>query len=119
MADYYILDAGDDLQSVRVAYHIPVPVEQNQTNTSSLREALAEDPDINKDSVVPWVLAAEQAKLDNGELYEHVEIYKTHNNHALAADKAAIDARFAQLSTAVVNKIRKRYAYWGYEGGGA
>lgn len=112
--NYHVLNGNEKGDSFKVAFHIAVPVEQNKANTAALRASLAEDPWIDKTSIVPWIDAAEQTKLTNGELYEHVETFATHPDRTTGNDRTRLDARYTQLSSSIVTGIRRRYAYWRY-----
>lgn len=123
MSDYHVLDGENDGRRYRVAFHISVPNEQNAVSTSTLRAALSEDASVRYDpddlnpkkSRVPWITVGEQNSLDTGTVYEHLETYKTHPDLTNAQNQAALDARFTQLSTAVVNALRERYAFWRFD----
>ena len=113
MANYHVMEGEQN--SFQIIFHLPVPDESNRTRTSNIRAALAEDPSVGRTSRLPWISASEQASLTNGALYEHVEVYSTHAGHSLVQDRAALDARFVRLSAVVVNRLRRRYAFWRFE----
>ena len=116
MSDYHILEGSMDggAETYKVAFHIPVPDETNDA-AYSLRSALAEDPEVNKTSAVPWILTAEQTQLDSGELYERLESYSRNTTNAVTQDRDALDARWNTLATAIPNRLRDRYKYWHYD----
>ena len=113
MSDYHVMEG--ELNNFQVVFHLPVPDEQNVIGTINVRAALAEDTSVLKTSRLPWIIAGEQTSLTDGSLFEHVEIYSTHESHTQASDQATLDARFTALSTIVANRLRRRYAYWRFE----
>ena len=113
MANYHILEGEGN--HYRIAFHLPVPDEQNLVTTSTLRAALAEDGSFDKTSEVSWITGAEQTQLTNGELFEHIETYSTHEGHTNVQDQAALDARFTELIALIAVRLRRRYTYWRFE----
>ena len=113
MSDYHFMEGERD--SFKVVFHLPVPNELNITGGKNIRAAIAEDRSIDRTSRLPWIDVAEQAKLTNGSLFEHVETYSTHPGHTLIHDRTQLDTRFDQLSAIVANRLRRRYAFWRFE----
>lgn len=112
MSNYHILEGRPDGNQYRVAFHIPVPDEDNDVAVN-LRVALAQVPG-DTASQVPFIESAEQTQLDNGELYEIVWQYDTHGGLTLVEKRAALDVKFTEFSTMIVTQVRARLKYWGY-----
>jgi hypothetical protein len=115
MADYHLLSGSDDGRRFTVAFHVDVPDEQNEVQSSGLRAAIAADPDREAASIIPGLPAAEQTKLDNGEMVEHVEVVHTHPGRTMAAKKTALDAYVPSVQTKVLAALRLKYAYFGFD----
>ena len=114
MSDYHVMDGEEDARTYRVAFHVPVPNENNSVGTN-LQTALSEDSALNKTSAVPWIATPEQTQLNNGALFEVLESYTRPRGNSLAQDQAALDARFTALVAAVGNRIRDEYKFWHFE----
>lgn len=112
MSNYHILDGGTDGNRYRVVFHIPIPSETNDVAVN-LRTALTQFLTTTV-SQVPHVTGAEQTQLDAGELYEHTWAYATHPGLTLAQKRDELDAKFTTFSTSVLDLIRARLKYWGY-----
>ena len=116
MSDYHIVDG--DLEGEGTAYtvvfHVPVPNENNAISVN-LRTALAQDTEVSKASKVPWLSQAHKDSLTNGEVFEVILAYRRDPNNTLGQDQAAIDVLFTNKSSAVQNKLRDRYRFWGHD----
>jgi hypothetical protein len=114
MADYHILSGRPDGNQYRVVFHLPVPDTDNNVGVNyrmALVEWLGTEGLVSQ---VPFISAPEQTQLDNGELYEHLWDYDTHDGISLSEKQAELDARFAAFSTAVVNQLQTRLGFWGF-----
>lgn len=115
MADYYVIYGDETGKKYTVAFHIPVPNENNKANASNLRDALSQDSTIDKQTKIPWLDDLTQTKIKRGEIFEHIEVFEPTEGDTFAQSRAKIDARFLTLKTAIQNKLRERYAFWRYE----
>lgn len=117
MSNYHILEGIPDGNRFRVAIHVPVPNSTNPVNVS-YRTALSQyrrQPDGTwPKSVVPFIQAAEQTQLDNGELIEEVIEFHTNPGQNLAQKQAALDAAYNAAIAPVQAKWANILQFWGY-----
>lgn len=111
MSNYHVLDASNKGDSIRIAFHIAVPNENNAIGYN-IRTALAEDDGISKTSIVPWIETAEQTQLTNGELYEHVYSFRTNKDIPNLTKRDRMDAKYTSFIPTVQEALRQRYTYW-------
>ncbi len=121
MSNYHVRMIRDDGREASVIFHIPIPNENNSAPIS-LRTAVSQFIKPRNDDGTYGVfksqieaLGAEETQLQNGELYEHVEVVKF-----LAADNNAqkqtkIDNRYTALTTGILNRIRANLKFWGFD----
>ena len=115
MASYHVISATGKYGNYRVdvEFHIPIPDEQNTTSTSTLRDALVADPDVDKTTTVGT--AQEQTDMATGNIFKHLESVLTHEAKTLAQKRADIRARYDDLAVSVVDQIRSKYAFTNFE----
>ncbi len=117
MSDYHILDGDFDGNATiyTVIFHFSVPDEANPIGVN-YRTALSQDPVWAKTSRVPWIDAAHQTQLDNGEVLEWRPFaFERDPANTPAQDRALLDAKHTALAPIVENKLRNRYKYWGMD----
>jgi hypothetical protein len=112
MADYHVLGLSGDGDAVTVAFHVSVPAETNVAG-KVLSEALIEDR--SPKTSVPYLSVAAADEVSLGIVYEHVETVSMSGKSTNQERIAILDARATELQTAVLARLRKLYAFWGYE----
>lgn len=119
MSDIHILEANNEGDKFTVAFHLPVPDEDNEAGIN-YRICISQDtsaaiyPNVNNGSAnseVPDLVQAEKAAMDAGELVEFVAVHQ--KLATLQDDVAALRARWAMLAAKANTLIRRRYRYWG------
>ena len=115
MANYHALDGDTKGGGVTIAFHIPVPNDDNVAGTSTLRQAIVDDPDQRTDSRVPGIESAEQTQLTAGELLEVVKFIRFPPGTSLVEIRNKVDAEYQFLTSDTVNNLRYKYALWGFE----
>lgn len=116
MSDYHVLESIKN-DRVRVAFHVAVP---SETNVVGVNLQTAVSQYLSGQAIVtevPWLEAeipAEYAQIQNGEVYEHVEIVEYDANLSVGQKQTEMDNRFAMLTTVVVNTIRDILKFWGH-----
>lgn len=113
MSNYHVMSTSADGTQISVRMHIAVPNENNVAGVN-VRTCLVEDTSIDKTSKVPWIDAAEQIQLTNGELIEKMFQFQTHPDIDPIVKRDAIDALFGVKTLEVQDELRKRYVYWHY-----
>lgn len=116
--------AHKKLKNLVVVFHIPVPI-----HTLHSKGGVAGDQDVTlrtaifeKYGAIPSAIydfenvhAAEYAKIQTGELYEHVETIKFDSaDDAVSVKRAKVRDRFTELSTDRINELKKELKYWNY-----
>jgi hypothetical protein len=118
MSNYHILDAGLDDESVNVVFHIPIPDENTQKSSYSLRTAVTQKYPFTA-TEVPWGITtgagSETEKLQNGELYEHKETVKYDAKLSAVAKQTIVDNRYTKLTAAMPAKLHKIFIAWGID----
>ena len=112
MSDYHILRGSIDGNSFAVVMHILVPDVDNEVgvNYRTVVVQAGLNPEV---STVPFVVAAEQAQLNDGELYEHMCRFWTHPGESLLAKRERLDALYITARTKIQAHFQHRLAYWG------
>jgi hypothetical protein len=95
-------------------FHLPVPNIDNAVNVN-IQTCVAEDPEVIKQSVVPWISQGEENALLNGLLIEYKYVHRPAEGETPAEAAAILDAKFGTLSTAAATKLEKRYRFWHYD----
>lgn len=116
MANYHILKCSNKLHEINVVFHIQVPDETNAVGYN-LRTAVKDDVKENT-SDVPWLETGnptEYAAIQNGEVYEWMEIIKVNADLSVGDKRNIIDARYTVLSTAGVTYLQNIYKYYGLD----
>ena len=112
MSDYHILEGSVDGNSFTVVMHIPVPDMDNEVgvNYRTVVVQAGLSPEV---SAVPFITAAEQIQLDDGELYEHTRRFWTHPGESLLAKRERLDVLYTAMRTKIQAHFQHRLAYWG------
>jgi hypothetical protein len=113
MADFHVLGMSAKKDQVEVAFHVPVPAEQNAAG-KQLRTAVVEH--FAPASAVPYLSQAEKDDVAAGSVYEHVETVAFSGNASNAERLEIIETRASILQTKTLARLRARLAFWGYEG---
>ena len=117
MADIYILDMGDKRDSIRCAFHIPVPATNNFAGIS-YRTALVQYQE-DTTSAVPDLATSDPvaaAGLADGSIYEHVETVTFSATDTNTAKWNAIKAAYTARKAAILTAIQNRLEFWGFSG---
>lgn len=112
VSNIHVLEGSRDGDSYRLVFHISIPNVANQAGVS-YRDAIAQDPTIDRASAVPSLNPAEQNQLDNGELVERVVTFHTHPGQT-SGDLARIDALYTATVAVEQAAIQERYKYFGF-----
>jgi len=115
MSNWHALKMDKEEDGVRVAFHIPIPDENNSASVNlriALKQWLEEDLEIG--SQVPWI-TTEITDIQSGALYEHVTNIKFDANLTLAQKRTIIDGKYTTYSTSIVDRIRSEFKFWGMD----
>ena len=112
MANYHIMEVSESGKTVRVVMHIPTPAGNNLAG-KAYAQAIIEDADASKVSVVPGIGAAEVTALANGTLAEREVNFSTSLGATNAVKQAQLDTLYTFTSAQVQEFIRRRYWAWG------
>lgn len=113
MADFHVLEVSAAKDKARVAFHISVPAETNAAG-KNLSTAVVEC--FSPATEVSYLAQAEKDAVAAGTIFEHIETV-AFSGHATNAERLAIiETRAAILQTKVLENLRARLAFWGYEG---
>jgi len=113
MSNYHVMEASNDGGSIRVAFHIPVPVENNIAG-KALSACIVADDNFDKMSKVPGMKASEQNKMTAGTLVEKIINFRTNKGVPNATKQARLDARYLSTVAEVQEGIRQRYWAYGF-----
>jgi len=118
MSNYHILSSNIHLSIVDVAFHIPVPDENNSANVN-LRLAVKYKYQYNKTdnfSSVPNLeidFPTEYSDIQNGIIYEKFESYQFSNaNLTLPQKRNEIDNKYTEYATSIVDYLREILKYY-------
>lgn len=121
MANWHALTGGPDGNSYQVAYHLPIPNNNNRVGVNH-RTALV-NSGIGGTTVLPdgdgtdgTISAAEKTQITNGEVFEHVEPFATNPGETLQQLAAKVNARHAELANVngvFITELANRLAYYG------
>jgi len=118
MSNYHILKSNIHLSIVDVAFHIPVPDENNSAGVS-LRLAVKYKYQHNKTdnfSSVPNLetdFPTEYSNIQNGVIFEKFESYQFSNaNLTLPQKRSEIDNKYTEYTTSIVDDLRKTLKYY-------
>lgn len=114
MSNYHIKTVRASRTKIEVVFHFAVP---NDTTFAgiNLRTALTQYRP-NPGSAVPWQQSGtEFDAIQNGEVYEEVEVRTVAVALTKAQVRDEIDARWTQLNAKVPDKIAALLDFWGYD----
>lgn len=118
MSNYHLLRQDSKKDEVTVVFHVPISSQNNFAGVSlqtALKEMLESETEAGIiGSQCPFIQAAELTQLQNGELYEHVEVVKFDANLSQAEKRNIIDSRFAELTAIVAARVANELDFWGY-----
>lgn len=112
MANYHILEQSVKGDNIKVAFHIPIPVENNFAGFS-LNTALVQYQESTL-SQVPFITPSEQSELDAGTLCEVVKTVKFNAHLTNTQKKQIVDGLYNNLEISVVARLRHVLAFWGF-----
>ncbi len=120
MSDYHVLTVSPDMKTATVVFRIPVPDLQNQAGKSyrtALVEKLShESPTGTIESKSPLSTSEELAQVQNGEVYEvftSVRFSSLSLTNAQRRDE--LDAKFIELKTKALTRLKIELEWWGYK----
>lgn len=117
MSNYHILSADRYGNSYRVAFHVPVPPQNNEVDYAYQVAVVEWQTSVEQplvQSQVPFIEGTELTNLQAGALYEVVETFNSNPNETLPQKRARLDARYATVVTVAQDKLAKVLGYWGY-----
>jgi len=120
MSDYHVRESSRDGRSVRVIFHVPVPVEVNQSG-KPLRDSISEGGEVrgNDGSVrkvrseLKRLDSAERINLENGVIVEVVESIHFKANATKIQKTNKIDAKFNKLKNSALKRTRTKFELFG------
>lgn len=119
MANYHGMQIHPDRDEIRIAFHIPVPDEDNAAGVN-LRTALKAWLESERGGIttseVPWLETSdptEYTAVVAGEIYELVEWMEFDANASNSEKQAEMDAYFEVLEASVPDKLREQLKFWG------
>lgn len=121
MADYHILETPN-IDRARVAFHYTVPPAETNAVGKLLTEAVNEHlGGSSRANVtqVPWLQATnptEYADIQSGATYEHVTTVYFDGNASNAEKQQIIEDTHDNIGSAVLNTMREKLKFWGYDG---
>lgn len=115
MSDYHILSADQYGNRYTVAFHIPVPLADNQA-LYPYRTALIEFQGGSGaiTSAVPFIEGTEETQMKAGEVFEVVESFNSNPLETLSQKRDKLDSRHGELVTQVQQDFQDRLGFWGY-----
>jgi hypothetical protein len=119
MANWHARAGSLDGNSFEIIFHIPIPATNNRVGLS-FRTALVKSGFGGKTKMTEGVLpgeitTTERAAIAAGSLYEHIEQFDTHPDETATQLQVRIDARYNQLATQLLDRIKNILQYWGHD----
>lgn len=115
MSDYHVM-AGDDAgNAFTVAFHVPVPDQDNYVGYS-YRQAVVDilGGASNIKSSCPFINPAELTQMQAGEVFEITALFYSYPGENLAAKQARLDTMHGEIVTATQQLYINKLGYWGY-----
>ena len=114
MSNYHVLQTVRK-DRAQIVFHIAVP---DEVNVSGVNLQLSVSQYVSEGIVsqVPWLqadFASEYTQIQNGEIYEHVEMVEYDANLNNVAKQVKMDTKYSALVTTIQNKIRDQFKFWG------
>jgi len=110
MSDYHILQQSARGDRIQVAFHIPIP-DANNTVGVNWRTIIPQTE--VTESAVPFIEAAEQTQLDNGELIERVVTVDVLGADSPASKLAVIVAYWTEHKPKLLETLQRKLQYYG------
>ena len=110
MSDIHILQGNfknNGSGRFQIAYHIPVPAAYQNGTTASY------PADATRTSVVADISVPEQAEIEAGTIFEHVESFPVNVNIDVAQTTAAIRAKWHTIQNVAGTRIAQQYKHYG------
>jgi len=120
MADYHVLTMSPDKKTVNVVFRIPIPDEKNKAGKSyrvALVEKLTHESSTGTiESKSPFSSSAELTQVQSGEVYELLTSVRFSSLFLTNAQRRdELDAKFNELKTKIVNRLKTELEWWGYK----
>ena len=112
MSDIHVLETGRYGNMVHVVMHFEVPAGDNLAGTPW--RTIQSSRWNGEPSAVPTIRAAEQLRLENGEVYEHHFMFHSNPGETMGAKQARLEIAYAAERNKVVGNVLTRFSYWGY-----
>lgn len=120
MSDYHVLTGDRYGNKFRIAYHIPLPDQNNRAGvsyrTAVVNSGLGGTTSLTEGTGAGQISAAEKAQIEAGERVEIVEDFATNPGESAAQAKTRIKARCAVLTAKVQAELAHRLTYYGFAG---
>jgi len=123
MSDIHVLTGDAGGESWKLVFHFPVPNTNNDVGvnfrTALINSGLGVGED-NRRTILPsgsnegQITTAEEANLDNGSLFEVVEIFKVTKGTDLAGIGAMADAKFLAVQSRANDRMAEVFRYFGH-----
>jgi len=118
MSDYHILEMAQDLKTVNVIFHLPIPAAGTNEAGKTWREAvvLSQGGSTEITSQLPGITQAELDALKNGSLYEFPFTVRFSSvNLTNAQRKTEIEAAYTVKTSEIVAEKQITLSFIGYE----
>ena len=121
MSDIHILEGNDDANEFNVAFHVPVPNEDNAVGVN-LQTCVTQDPIAQihplvvkggDNSDVPWIAQPEKDAMNAGEIVEYQDAFTRTPGETPTQDLTRIKGKWHAVEAKAVEFLRNRYKYWG------
>jgi len=121
MSDIHILEGDDDANEFNVAFHVPVPSEDNSVGVN-LQTCVTQDPTAQihplvvkggTNSDVPWISQQEITAMNDGEIVEYQDAFTRTPGETPAQDLVHIKDKWHVVEAKAAEFLRNRYKYWG------
>jgi hypothetical protein len=121
MSNYHVLNMNRKKTTATVAYHIPIPDEDNnaQPTPHKLRDVIIEQLTQGNASITTQVpnleteFATEWADIQSGAIYEYVETKGVNGNFNDSERFDKWNDRYDDLATRELRRWRKKLRLWG------
>lgn len=113
VSNYHILEVNRKQDDARVVFHIDVPADTNfagMTYRAALVEWLGGAP---VESAIPGLDTAAHG-LDDGSIYEHVEVVDFPADETNANKQAIIEATYISRQAAILARIQAQLEFWSF-----
>ena len=113
MSDYHVLSQSGDGNKLSLIMHVAVPAGTNSAGRDHY--AVVQAIRGEQISAYPFISAAEQTQLTDGELWELSGDISTYPDESAADKQAKMDAYFTARSAALLAELNYRLEWYGYD----